>query len=117
MPKIIMEFKDEERKEALKAMKTDDMLYALTKVADLRRSIYKGYTNNTIVVNGDKVMSEEDFKKQNEARGTIKDGKYIALDDSNSEHPFKNNKTYIEEQYVLDELSRILDDMWDLLDY
>ena len=56
--KVVLEFTDEERNDAYKAIRVNDIMYALWELQKYRRELYKGYINGAIVVNGDKVLDE-----------------------------------------------------------
>jgi len=59
MAKVIFEFDEEEDKIEIKnIMKRDDFKYALEKIRKYRRSLYKGYINNEIIVKDKKVIAE-----------------------------------------------------------
>ena len=59
MAKVIFEFDEEEDKIEIKnIMKRDDFKYALEKIRKYRKSLYKGYINNEIIVKDKKVIAE-----------------------------------------------------------
>lgn len=73
------------------------MAYALDELRQLRRTIYKGYMNDNIVVSEDKVVSRN-------GESLIK------------EYNFKDAKTYLYDQKIIDELDRILDIINNIID-
>lgn len=65
-------------------------------IQQLRRDLYKGYMNDIITVKDNKVITEEDHKKNN----------YMPLEDA---------KSYIEIDSVIDKLDQIIDNIYFLL--
>ena len=111
--KVILEFTDEERNDAYKAIRVNDIMYALWELQKYRRELYKGYINGAIVVNGDKVLDEETISKQ--VKQTY--AKELCPEDiDNTLPPFEDNKSYIPQSGVLDRIDDILDGVRDLLD-
>lgn len=111
--KVVLEFTDEERNDAYKAIRVNDIMYALWELQKYRRELYKGYVNGAIVVNGDKVLDEETISKQ--VKQTY--AKELCPEDiDNTLPPFEDNKSYILQSGVLDRIDDILDGVRDLLD-
>lgn len=111
--KVVLEFTDEERNDAYKAIRVNDIMYALWELQKYRRELYKGYVNGAIVVNGDKVLDEETISKQ--VKQTY--AKELCPEDiDNTLPPFEDNKSYIPQSGVLDRIDDILDGVRDLLD-
>lgn len=111
--KVVLEFTDEERNDAYKAIRVNDIMYALWELQKYRRELYKGYINGAIVVNGDKVLDEETISKQ--VKQTY--AKELCPEDiDNTLPPFEDNKSYIPQSGVLDRIDDILDGVRDLLD-
>lgn len=111
--KVVLEFTDEERNDAYKAIRVNDIMYALWELQKYRRELYKGYVNGAIVVNGDKVLDEETISKQ--VKQTY--AKELCPEELDSTlPPFKDNKSYIPQSGVLDRIDDILDGVRDLLD-
>lgn len=111
--KVVLEFTDEERNDAYKAIRVNDIMYALWELQKYRRELYKGYINGAIVVNGDKVLDEETISKQ--VKQTY--AKELCPEDiDNTLPPFEDNKSYILQSGVLDRIDDILDGVRDLLD-
>lgn len=111
--KVVLEFTDEERDDAYKAIRVNDIMYALWELQKYRRELYKGYINGAIIVNGDKVLDEETISKQVKQTYT----KELCPEDiDNTLPPFEDNKSYIPHSGVLDRIDDILDGVRDLLD-
>lgn len=111
--KVVLEFTDEERNDAYKAIRVNDIMYALWELQKYRRELYKGYINGAIVVNGDKVLDEETISKQ--VKQTY--AKELCPEElDNTLPPFEDNKSYIPQSGVLDRIDDILDGVRDLLD-
>ena len=111
--KVVLEFTDEERNDAYKAIRVNDIMYALWELQKYRRELYKGYINGAIVVNGDKVLDEETISKQ--VKQTY--AKELCPEDiDNTLPPFEDNKSYILQSGVLDRIDDILDGVRDFLD-
>ena len=110
---VVLKFTDEERNDAYKAIRVNDIMYALWELQKYRRELYKGYINGAIVVNGDKVLDEETISKQ--VKQTY--AKELCPEDvDNTLPPFEDNKSYIPQTDVLNRLDDILDGVRDLLD-
>lgn len=59
MGKVMFEFDEEEERVTIENfIKRDNLKYALEKVKEYRRSLYKGYINNEIIVKDKKVIAE-----------------------------------------------------------
>ena len=59
MGKVIFEFDEEEERVTIENfIKRDNLKYALEKVKEYRRLLYKGYINNEIIVKDKKVIAE-----------------------------------------------------------
>lgn len=111
--KTVLEFSGDERDDAYKAMRVNDLMYALWELQKYRRELYKGYINGAIVVNGDKVLNEETISKQ--VKQTY--AKELCPEELDSTlPPFKDNKSYIPQTDVLNRIDDILDGVRDLLD-
>ena len=111
--KIVLEFKDEERDKAYKAMKAGNLSYALWELQQFRRELYKGYTNNEIIVNGDRILDSETISKQ--SRQTY--ARELCPEEIDETlPPFKDNKSYIPREDVLYRIDSILDLVRDILD-
>lgn len=66
------------------------LAYALDELKQLRRNIYKGYSNNYIIVSEDQVV--------------IRDGEKVK-----EEYNFEDAKTYLHDQDIIDQIDQILD--------
>ena len=111
MPKVILEFKDEEKRDAELAFRASDLMYAMNKLANLRRDVYKSrfYGEDARSVKGNTVITDEmwnemikDFVKKQEAG-------------ENPTYP-SGGEQFIKNQVILDRLDDILDIVRDLLD-
>lgn len=59
MGKVIFEFDEEEERGTIENfIKRDSFKYALEKIKEYRRLLYKGYINNEIIVKDKKVIAE-----------------------------------------------------------
>lgn len=98
MAKVIFEFNDEEdRIEIENIMKRNDFKYALEKIKEYRRLLYKGYINNEIIVKDKKVIAE---------------GKEILTLDGD----ITGRKSYLPVSDVIDEIDDCLKTVIELLD-
>lgn len=98
MGKVIFEFDDiEDKSDINMIVNRHKMWNALFELGNFRRAVYKGYTNNEIVVKDNQVV----------ARGHEK----LVPD-----YDLEGTKGYLDETEVLRELDYILDDVRFLLD-
>lgn len=102
MGKVIFEFDDQEDelREIDLVVGRHKLVCALYDIQNLRREIYKGYADqHTISVKDNRVITSEEFKAANMA------GEMIS-----------GSKEYISTDYILDELDRALENVYQLLD-
>lgn len=98
MGKVIFEFDEEEERVTIENfIKRDNLKYALEKVKEYRRLLYKGYINNEIIVKDKKVIAE----------GT----ETLTLDGD-----ITGRKSYIPVSDVIDKLDDCLKTVLELLD-
>lgn len=100
MAKVTFEFEDgEDTYDIDLIVNRNKMAYALEELKSFRREIYKGYIDSREIVNTNtkQIFSKEDFEKNNG---------YIA-----------DSKIYIHDEYILQRLDDILDEVRDILDY
>lgn len=112
MPKLTLEYTDDERREALLAFRANELMYALNEVANLRRDVYKCrfYGDDSVNVKDNIVITDEMWQeKVNEFVEKQNKGEKC-------EYP-SGGSQYIKNQTILDRLDEILDDVRDLLDY
>lgn len=111
MPKITLEFNDEERNDAVLALKSRELMYAIDELVKLRRDIYKAnfYGDDAKNIKDDTVITDEmwnkmveDFVKQQETG-------------ENPVYP-SGGEQYIKNEVILDRIDDILDSVRDLLD-
>ncbi len=96
MGKVIFEFDEEERDSIENFIKRDSFKYALEKIKEYRRLLYKGYINNEIIVKDKKIIAE----------GT----EILTLDGD-----ITGRKAYIPVSDVIDELDDCLKTVLELL--
>lgn len=111
MPKITLEFKDEERRDAELAFRVNDLIYALNRLANLRRDVYKNrfYGDDVRVVKDNTVITDEMWNKM------IEEFVKKQQNGENPEYP-SGGEQFIKNQVILDRLDDILDGVRDLLD-
>ncbi|MCI8481846.1 MAG: hypothetical protein HFJ27_01860 [Clostridia bacterium] len=97
MGKVIFEFDEEEKDSIENFIKRDSFKYALEKIKEYRRLLYKGYINNEIIVKDKKIIAE----------GT----EILTLDGD-----ITGRKAYIPVSDVIDELDDCLKTVLELLD-
>ena len=112
MPKITLEFKDEERRGAILAFRVNDLMYAINELANLRRDVYKCnfYGEDSKNIKENTVITDEMWNKM------IEDFFKKQQSGENPKYP-SGGETYIRNQTILDRLDSILDKVRDLLDY
>lgn len=97
MAKVIFEFDDEKDSREIKnIINRDEFIFALDELINYRRTLYKGFQENRIVVKDGKIVNPKEFKNAEDIKGTIG---YIPVDD------------------VIEELDRCLRDVVNILDY
>lgn len=104
MAKVTFEFDEDEDRDTINLIVNR---YALTSaiysLQDLHRKIYNGklYDDVVIHVKDNKVLTDEDYKRFQEA----------------GEYPVKGTKEYIDSDFIERELSNALEHTYNLLDY
>lgn len=110
---IVLKYKDDEREDAIKAMRVSSFSCLVWELQKYRRELYKGYNNNEIVVNGNRVLDDETISKQ--ARQSY--AKELCPEEVDETlPPFKDNKAYIWKEDVLNRIDEILDIVRDVID-
>ena len=90
MGKVIFEFDEEMDRDDIEIIRNrDDMLYALEKVANYRRKLYKGCINNELIVKDRKILAE-------------------GIETLKGDIDFKDTKSYVPREDVIEELDECL---------
>lgn len=111
MPKVTLEFKDEEKRDAELAFRAGDLMYALNQLANLRRDVYKCrfYGDEVRNIKGDTVITDEMWKKMTED--------FVRKQEAGENPTYPSGgEQFIKNQVILDRLDDVLDIVRDLLD-
>lgn len=116
MPKITLEYNDEERNSAIRAMRSSELAGALWELYQYLRELRKGYINNEIIVNNNKVLDEETVSKQFKQHSYPKELLEQTGEEIDTSLPdFKDNVSYIPREDVINKLEEILYGMDDII--
>ena len=117
MPKITLEYNDDERNDAIRAMRSSEMSSALWELYQYLRELRKGYIKNEIIVNDGKVLDEETVNKQFKQYSYPKELLKQTGEEIDTSLPnFEDNVSYIPRESVINKLEEILYEINDILD-
>lgn len=107
MAKVTFEFdENEDRSDINEIVNRHKLLSALYEIRNLRRTLYKGYYNENDYISvltenykPIRMITDEEHREANLKGETI-----------------KGTVGYVREEYIIDEIDRVLSDVYDLLD-